>query len=143
MYNIIYVQEQRPPLPSEETTTAVAVFMLIDSREVFCLKLISLNRISRSMSPCTRRPPRIIYVSHCKSFRTFVLYTTAFFFCGSHAGCSRDQYNKFFTPFPRRHRLNPYYILYYIRIQEMIYPNISRFDGDDQTSERTVFRAVQ
>jgi len=76
----------------------VVVLMLIDAREVFCLKLISLNRISRSMSPCTRWRPRIIYVFHCKSFRTFVLYTTAFFFCGSHAGCSRDQYNKFFAP---------------------------------------------
>lgn len=43
-----------------ERVMVVVVFMLIDAREVFCLKLISLNRISRSMLPCTRWRSRII-----------------------------------------------------------------------------------
>lgn len=104
----------------------VVVFMLIDAREVFCLKLISLNRISRSMSPCTRWRSRIICVFHCKSFHNFVLYTTAFFFC-NYTGCSRDQYNKFFASFSRRCRLSPYIYI--------IYPNISSYGGGDLTSE--------
>lgn len=97
---ILYQCRQRSAKLSEGVMVVV-VFMLIDVREVFCLKLISLNRISRNVSPCTWWRSRIICVFHCKSFHTFVLYTTAFFFC-NYTGCSRDQYNKFFAPFSRR-----------------------------------------
>lgn len=118
-----------------ELVMAVVVFMLIDAREVFCLKLISLNRISRSVSPCTRWRSRIICAFHCKSFHTFVLYMTAFFFC-NYTGCSRDQYNKFFAPFSRRCRLNPYIYTY------NIYPNISSYGGGDLTSEHRFSRCA-
>lgn len=64
---------------------SVAMFMLIDAREVFCLKLISLNRISRSMSPCTRPPPSS--TSFAKSFHTFVVRLYRFLLLPAHGRC--------------------------------------------------------